>query len=665
MKNLIFICIALCIGAVAYARQGVPSVIPALQEWKSANGTYRLPVDGKIVVPEADESRLKESALILAQDLKTMFGWNYQVVTGKKEKGAICLSLGKADRRLGEEGYRLKIRDGVSVEAPAAKGVFWGTRTLLQMIHNQPEGLMRGEAADFPQYPNRGFMIDVGRKFFTMDYLRDYVKILSFYKINELQVHLNDNGFAEFFDNDWNKTYAAFRLESERFPGLTAKDGSYSKEEFREFQKMAAQYGVTVIPEIDVPAHSLAFTHYNPRLAADKKEYGMDHLDLYKPEVYEFVDSLFDEYLSGDDPVFVGREVHIGTDEYNLKEAEQFRYFTNHCMNLVSKYGKQPRLWGSLSVMKGDTPVDLKGKVVSAWNYDWMSVDDCLKAGAKVVNLCDWLLYLVPAAHYYHDFLDCRWLYESWIPEMMRLEDVKPAERNPDFLGAMLAVWNDRVGNGISQQDVHIRTFPALQVIGEKMWKGENAARVPYADFKALCDATPEAPGVNLAGKVEGRREVTQSGKEIELTGENVVETPVKEIGYPYAVEFEVCPDTLSAIDAVLFRNGDTRFIVNWQNKDKLAFCREGYEFVFHDYRLPRGVWTKVRIEGDAKGTSLYVDGVLKERLEGRTGMVYNKKSRRKTRTWCQETLVFPLKQLGDPHLGFKGKIRNVVCMGL
>lgn len=45
---------------------------------------------------------------------------------------------------------------------------------------------------------------------------------------------------------------------------------------------MAATYGVNVIPEIDVPAHSLAFTHYNPRLAADNKEYGMDHLDLYK-----------------------------------------------------------------------------------------------------------------------------------------------------------------------------------------------------------------------------------------------------------------------------------------------------------------------------------------------------------------------------------------------
>lgn len=397
------------------------------------------------------------------------------------------------------------------------------------MIHNQPEGLMKGRATDFPLYPNRGFMIDVGRKFFTMDYLRDYVKILSFYKLNELQVHLNDNGFVEFFGNDWNKTYAAFRLESERFPGLTAKDGSYTKEEFRDFQIMAARYGVNVIPEIDVPAHSLAFTHYNPRLAADKKEYGMDHLDLYKPEVYEFVDALFDEYLSGENPVFVGPEVHIGTDEYNQKEAEQFRHFTNHYLDFVSKYGKTPRLWGSLNVMKGNTPVDLKGKVVSAWNYDWMDVQTCLYAGAKVVNLCDGLLYLVPAAHYYYDYLNYQWLYENWMPEMMRPEDPKMTVRHPNFLGAMLAVWNDHVGNGISQQDVHCRTFPGLQMVCEKMWKGENKDKVPFEQFMALCATTPEAPGVNLLAKVDKRTELTETGKEVTLSGTEAVTTEVDE----------------------------------------------------------------------------------------------------------------------------------------
>ena len=75
---------------------------------------------------------------------------------------------------------------------------------------------------------------------------------------------------------------------------------------------------MVIIPEIDAPAHTLAFSHYDPELGS--KEYGMDHLDLFNPKTYEFMDALFKEYLEGDDPVFVGPKVHIGTDEYSNKD---------------------------------------------------------------------------------------------------------------------------------------------------------------------------------------------------------------------------------------------------------------------------------------------------------------------------------------------------------
>lgn len=123
----------------------------------------------------------------------------------------------------------MNIGRNATLSAPTAKGVFWGTRSLLQILNNEQGALPKGVARDFPLFPNRGFMLDVARKFFTIDYLRQYVKILSFYKMNEFQIHLNDNGFSQFFNNDWNQTYAAFRLESDRFPGLTAKDGAYTK----------------------------------------------------------------------------------------------------------------------------------------------------------------------------------------------------------------------------------------------------------------------------------------------------------------------------------------------------------------------------------------------------------------------------------------------------
>ncbi|WP_294554632.1 family 20 glycosylhydrolase [uncultured Bacteroides sp.] len=660
-KQISILCILLLLGMVTNAQVNIPQVIPSLQNWKAGKGKLVLPATGKIIVAPEAESLLKETAEIVAKDLKAMFGWNYQVISGKPEKSSIYLSLKNSPTPSKEEGYEMNINNRVTIEASTVKGVFWGTRTLLQMLHNQPSGIMQGKTSDYPQYSHRGLMIDVARKFFTIDYLRDYIKILSFYKMNELQIHLNDNGFVEFFDNDWKKTYAAFRLESDCFPGLTAKDGSYTKEEFRNLQKMAARYGINIIPEIDVPAHSLAFTHYNPNLAADKKEYGMDHLDLYKKEVYNFLDTLFNEYLSGDEPVFLGPDVHIGTDEYNLKEAEQFRYFTDYYLKYVSGYGKNPRLWGSLKHMKGDTPVNLKGKTVNAWNYNWMDMETALKEGAKVVNTCDEFLYIVPSVNYYHDFLEYKWLYENWSPRMMKKGEM--TEYSPNLSGAMFAVWNDRVGNGISQQDVHIRTFPAMQMIAEKLWKGENTANISFDTFENLCKRTPEAPGVNLQARVDGRNELTPNKKEIILQGNDSILTSVSEIGYPYTVEFEIRPDAKANIDAVVFKGPHSVFVANWQNTGKFAFRRDGYEFVFHAYRLPVETWTKVRIEGDKKGTSLYINGKLQERLEGRIGVSYNLKAQKKDSIWYQETLIFPLQQIGDKQMGFKGLIKNIICM--
>ncbi len=83
----------------------------------------------------------------------------------------------------------------------------------------------------------------------------------------------------------------------------------YTKKEFVDLQKLAEQNYVEIIPEIDIPAHSLAFSHYKPELGS--KEFVMDHLDLFKPEVYTFFDALFKEYLEGEEPVFRGNKVHV------------------------------------------------------------------------------------------------------------------------------------------------------------------------------------------------------------------------------------------------------------------------------------------------------------------------------------------------------------------
>ena len=654
MKKIFILFSLFVICLVVAAQNPCPQVIPALQQWKGAKGILILPTQGNIIINPSDEKVLSSTALILKDDLRELLGWEYDISIGKAKKSDIYLSLSKPDEQLGKEGYTLSIMNKVSIEAPTTQGVFWGTRTLLQMIHRQKAKLTKGTIRDWPEFSNRGFMLDVGRKFFSLDYLKQQIKVLSFYKMNEFQIHLNDNGFPQFFDNDWNKTYAAFRLESERFPGLTAKDGSYTKKEFTELQRMGMEYGVNIIPEIDIPAHSLAFAHYKPEIGS--KEYGMDHLDLYKEETYKFVDALLDEYLSGEEPVFVGSDVHIGTDEYNKKEAEQYRYFTDRYLKYVASYGKTPRMWGGLKWLPGKTPVQAEGVTVNAWSFDWVDPEVSIKEGYKLINTCDTYLYIVPGAGYYREFLDHQWLYEKWTPWMMNRKQTLPVG-TPGVLGGMFAVWNDQCGNGISEQDVYYRSFPAIQVLAERMWKGDNQKEVPFTEFETLCQSMPEAPGVNLLGRIEKE---TSFVEEKTLTGKDSIETTLSEVGYPYTVSFSICLDEKPNISGILFQGPHSTVYTNWENTGRIAFTRDGYAFSFGSFILSEKEWTDITIKGDWKGTSLYVNGKLQERLEGRKKRVYNPKYDRLESMPIQETLIFPLQYIGDKINGFKGKIKNI-----
>lgn len=249
-----------------------PFVVPELKQWTGKDGNFTPGKDARIVCTSQNPELLR-IARMFADDYQQMFGQTLSVAQGKATSGDFVLSL-SADKKLGEEGYAIKITDRVAISAPTPTGLYWSTRTLLQLAEqNQERSLPQGTIRDYPDYPLRGFMIDCGRKFIPMAYLQDLVKIMAYYKMNTLQVHLNDNGFKQYFEHNWDKTYAAFRLESETYPGLTARDGSYSKKEFIDFQKQAASNFVEIIPEIDVPAHSLALTHYKPEIGS--KEYGM------------------------------------------------------------------------------------------------------------------------------------------------------------------------------------------------------------------------------------------------------------------------------------------------------------------------------------------------------------------------------------------------------
>ena len=153
MKKFLFtLCCILITCLCTSAQEVCPDVIPALQQWKGGNGKLSLPVEGNIVMNPADEAELLTTARILVDDLKDLMNWNYVIKTGKPQRNDIYLSLIKPDKQLGDEGYVLATKNYASIVAPTVKGVFWGTRSLLQILYNQQGKLPKGTARDFPKF---------------------------------------------------------------------------------------------------------------------------------------------------------------------------------------------------------------------------------------------------------------------------------------------------------------------------------------------------------------------------------------------------------------------------------------------------------------------------------------------------------------------------------
>lgn len=632
--------ISLFVQMGLYAQNEKPFVIPELKEWQGKEGVF-VPQAGMRIVYAQDA--LRSVAEAFAADYGRMFDAAPAVVQGKPSEGDIYLTL-KKDKKLGREGYAIRVDRYVTVSAPEVVGAYWATRTLLQISEqSEDHQLPKGQLRDWPDYALRGFMMDCGRKFIPMSYLRDLVKMMAYYKMNTLQVHLNDNGFKQFYGHDWGRTYAAFRLECDTYPGLTARDGYYTKREFIDFQEEAASQFVEIIPEIDAPAHTLAFTHYKPEIGS--KEYGMDHLDLFNPETYKFMDGLFKEYLGGEEPVFRGPRVHIGTDEYSNKKkevVEKFRAFTDRYIRLVESYGKQACVWGALTHAAGETPVKSENVIMSAWYNGYADPKEMVRQGYKLISIPDGLVYIVPAAGYYYDYLNTQYLYEKWTPA--HVGKVVFEEKDPAILGGMFAVWNDHVGNGISVKDIHHRLFPALQTLATKTWDAQVG--LPYADFDRLRQGLSEAPGVNQLGRI-GRTEVLVYEVAEVRPGSSLAH---EEIGYGYTVSFD-----LEAADEApgteLFRSDNAVFYLADPVSGRFGFARDGYlnTFLFRPYP---GEKLNVQVKGDNRSTSLLINGKPVETMDiqkryfngGKDSMNYVR------------TLVFPLRKAGS----FKSKITNL-----
>ncbi len=464
-----------------------PNIIPAPQSWIGSTGHFDI-TTATLTTPHGQLSQLKPILDLFNQDMLTIGALKSKLkITNSKQE--ILFAIKPIAGDFNHEQYSIIIEPTrIVANAPTATGLFYASQSLLQLTMQSPE-LPCGTITDSPDYRIRSLMLDVGRKFFPYETLKDYIRTMGFLKLNELHLHISDNSFGA-------EIYPGFRIECETMPELTNKDGFYTKTQIRELQKFARLRGINIIPEIDAPGHAFCFTHLRPDLRHPKL--GDSYLDVTNPETVKLMKSIFDEFI----PLFDASDIHIGTDEYRRGSAskeewailgEGFRKYINIMNKYIrEKHGKTVRIWSGWEHMPGKTQPDTNIIIDM-----WVSSDAAAKSklGYKYINSNHGRTYIVPGAGYYG--VSNGGLYNGWTPAVFTgKKDKDPSPDDPNLLGGKLHVWNDMGPNGYTMYEIAQLAVPTLYVMSEKMW-GTKASE-NYTEFKTRSAKLATIPNVRL-----------------------------------------------------------------------------------------------------------------------------------------------------------------------
>ncbi|KAF9873072.1 putative glycosyl hydrolase family 20 [Colletotrichum karsti] len=410
------------------------------------------------------------------------------------------------------EGYELKISPkGAFIGGTGARGMWWGTRTLLQALLTTNGSLPVGRAVDAPAYETRGFMLDAGRKWYAPGFLKELCSYASFFKMSEFHYHLSDNYPLNRGRNEsWQDVYSHFSLRPEDeslLPILHGRENeTLTREDFADLQSHCAARGVTVIPEIEAPGHCLYLTKWKPELSLPKR----DLLNLSHPDTIPTVKRIWSEFL----PWFETKEVHVGADEYDSTLADVYIGFVNDMSDFInSTTGKRLRIWGT------DEPSDnftiSKDVIIQHWQYGQSDPVLLANSGYDIINSEDWWAYMslkndhmpILPARYPQFFDESRVLNfadESgwqWTPA-----DYNPFNTteqiphgSPSNKGAILAAWNDNGPDASTQLEAYYAMRRGIALVGARAWSGSRGPVLSEDDVAPSIDFfSPIAPGQNL-----------------------------------------------------------------------------------------------------------------------------------------------------------------------
>ena len=430
--------------------------------------------------------------------------------SSKPEKNSIFISI-DTDSKLPKEGYKMEVTSkGVVISAKDGAGAFYATQTLLQMLPSEifspqrqkgVEWVIEGAVIeDYPQYYWRGMMLDVSRYFYHKDYVMKFMDMMAMYKLNILHFHLIDD--------------AGWRLEIKKYPKLTSvgawrgegaerTGGYYTQEDIKEMVKYGQERNIEIIPEIEVPAHTLAAISAYPWLACtgEKHKVPTFHFisrDLYcvgRETTFEFLEDVFKETFA----LFPSKYIHIGGDEakydrwkecdscqlrkkeLGLKtEAELQVYFNQRIQQMVKKYGRTIVGWDEI-IEPG-----LKEKAVGmVWHKKKKAVMAVEMGHDVVMALTGYCYFDVAESNIPGEVKAATWLPPISLEKVYQfnpmIKGIDPKYRS-QVLGGEATLWSDQFIHGTILQEIapinenrsekyfDYLTFPRTAALAEVLW---------------------------------------------------------------------------------------------------------------------------------------------------------------------------------------------------
>ena len=429
-----------------------------------------------VAIAGYNEPRMERAAQRFLRDLGRQTG--YFVSLGLGDVGHASLVIhaehgSEPVQNLGEdESYVLDVSStGAKLTAPNPLGVMRGLQTFLQLVEVTPDGYAAPTVhiEDSPRFPWRGLSIDVSRHFITMPVLRRNVDAMAAVKMNVLHLHLSDD--------------QGFRLESKEFPKLQelGSDGMYyTQTEMRELIAYAADRGIRVVPEFDMPGHSTAWFVGYPELASGSGPYRIERrwgifdpaMDPTRESTYKLLDKFIGEMAT----LFPDRYFHIGGDEVNGKEwdanpkirefmrahnlksdQELQQYFTDRVEKIVSKHHKFMVGWDEIL-----TPGMPKDIVIQSWRGQDSLAEVARQGYRGILSSGYYLDAMAPAAQHY--LVD---------PLAGADATLTPAQQKL-ILGGEACMWEEFA----SDETIESRIWPRAAAIAERLWSPQQVQDV-------------------------------------------------------------------------------------------------------------------------------------------------------------------------------------------